>query len=176
VRADESEFPVRKSVRLPRSAYEQGGSYYITVVTRHRRSLFGDVVSSEMRCNAAGRMVESTWRELPTFMPTVSLGAFQMMPNHLHAVLVIEACTTPAHVALPDVLQRFKSLTTRRYIDGVNAHGWPRFSGRLWQRGYHDHVVRIDQAMERIRAYIAANPARWEFDRENPDANTPIDW
>lgn len=69
---------------------------------------------------------------------------------------------------LGDIVGAFKSLTTNAYIVGVRQTGWPPFDGRLWQRGYWEHVIRHERALERIREYILGNPQRWEWDRENP--------
>jgi REP element-mobilizing transposase RayT len=44
------------------------------------------------------------------------------------------------------------------YTRGVKREGWPRFDGTLWQRGFYDHVIRDDDELQRIRAYIEANP------------------
>ncbi|MFQ5344058.1 MAG: hypothetical protein ACE5F6_21150, partial [Anaerolineae bacterium] len=68
---------------------------------------------------------------------------------------------------------RFKSLTTNRYADGVAQHGWPRFSGRLWQRNYYEHIIRDEASLTHIRQYILDNPARWAVDPENPQADSP---
>ena len=73
-----------------------------------------------------------------------------------------------ALVRLGDVVGAFKSLATTGYIAGVKARGWPEFRGRLWQRNYYEHVIRDESALERIRRYVDDNPARWEFDDENP--------
>jgi REP element-mobilizing transposase RayT len=73
---------------------------------------------------------------------------------------------------LPDVVQRFKSLTTKRYIDGVNGNNWPSFPGKLWQRNYYERVIRNDEELFAIRAYIADNPAQWATDSDNPN-NVP---
>jgi len=35
----------------------------------------------------------------------------------------------------------------------------------VWQRGFHDHVVRSSRELEAIRKYIAENPRRWSEDR-----------
>ena len=35
----------------------------------------------------------------------------------------------------------------------------------LWQRGYHDHVVRNEADYLRIWQYIDNNPSRWAEDR-----------
>ena len=64
----------------------------------------------------------------------------------------------------------FKSLTTVEYVRGVKTLQWPQFSGKLWQRNFYEHVVRSDESLTKIRQYISDNPARWEFDRENPMA------
>ena len=68
------------------------------------------------------------------------------------------------------VVQAFKSITTHEYVHGVKQYGWRRFNGKLWQRNYYEHVIRNDNELNRIREYIATNPARWKTDQENPDA------
>jgi len=129
-------------------------------------------------------MVEVIWDEIAARYAGVDTDAFQIMPNHIHGIIVItptragaNPCVCPADsgpnrgvrpYGLGDVLQRFKSLTTKRYMDGVRYHGWPPFSGRLWQRNYYEHIVRDERSLNRIREYIAANPLQWEYDRENP--------
>jgi REP element-mobilizing transposase RayT len=66
------------------------------------------------------------------------------------------------------VVHRFKTLTTKRYIDGVKASDWTPFAGRLWQRNYYEHVIRGENELNRIREYIRNNPLQWAMDRENP--------
>jgi len=75
-------------------------------------------------------------------------------------------------MSVGDVVHRFKTMTTRRYVDGVRQLGWPAFADRLWQRNYHEHVIRDDQDLDRVRRYIEENPARWAFDVENPDSHS----
>jgi hypothetical protein len=41
-------------------------------------------------------------------------------------------------------------------------------SGPFWQRNYHEHVIRNDRELDKIREYVATNPLRWALDRENP--------
>lgn len=79
-------------------------------------------------------------------------------------------------VTLPDVVHRFKTLTTKRYTDGVKHNGWKPFPGRLWQRNYWEHVVRNERELHRIREYITNNPAKWESDRlyGPPSKSSPV--
>ncbi|WP_063896929.1 transposase [Chloracidobacterium thermophilum] len=85
------------------------------------------------------------------------------------------APTAAPTLGLPDVVHRFKTLTTKRYADGVRANQWPPFPGRLWQRNYYEHIIRDDQAWQRIREYILTNPLRWHLDRERDIGVDPSD-
>lgn len=79
--------------------------------------------------------------------------------------------TTPRGTApgsLGRIIQAFKSITTHHYIRGVKHEGWPPFDGRLWQRSFYDHIIRDDADLDRIRTYIANNPANWHNDDEHP--------
>jgi len=71
-------------------------------------------------------------------------------------------------VSLPDIVHRFKSLTTTRYREGVLQNGWAPFPGRLWQRNYYEHVIRNEDDLNHIREYIADNPLKWNSDENNP--------
>ncbi|QUV81940.1 transposase [Chloracidobacterium sp. D] len=84
------------------------------------------------------------------------------------------AATAPT-LGLPDVVHRFKTMTTKRYADGVRANQWPPFPGRLWQRNYYEHIIRDDQSWQRIREYILTNPLRWHLDRERDIGADPLD-
>ncbi len=75
----------------------------------------------------------------------------------------------PPRLSLPDVVHRFKSLTTARYRAGVLDLGWEPFPGRLWQRNYYETVIRNRDDLDRYRRYIDENPIRWATDRHNPN-------
>jgi hypothetical protein len=38
----------------------------------------------------------------------------------------------------------------------------------LWQRNYHEEIIRNEKAYENIRWYIMENPLSWDEDEENP--------
>jgi REP element-mobilizing transposase RayT len=78
--------------------------------------------------------------------------------------------TTRVAPTVGDIVGAFKSITTVSYTRGVKQSGWPPFPGRLWQRNYYEHIIRNDESLNRIRQYIADNPARWALDRENANA------
>jgi REP element-mobilizing transposase RayT len=179
----------RRSLRLRGYDYPQAGVYFVTVCTQGRVCLFGEVVDGEMRMNEAGVMVKKVWEEIPRFYRGVALDEFVVMPNHVHGIIVLvgagpRACPgqkphegQPQGVAptmmLADVVHRFKTMTTRRYAAGVERGQWPAFERRVWQRGYYEHVIRDEPSLDAVRAYVADNPSRWAYDRENPGAVAP---
>ena len=70
----------------------------------------------------------------------------------------------PTKLSLSDCVHRFKTITTKRYIDAVKNNSWKPFKGRLWQRNFYDHILRDENELNRIREYIRYNPMRWEED------------
>ena len=79
----------RRSIRLKGYDYTRPGAYFITVCTKDRASLFGQVVDDEMRLNELGKIVCNTWNDLPNHVSHIELDAFVVMPNHVHGIIVI---------------------------------------------------------------------------------------
>ena len=174
--------PHRKSTRLPHFDYSQPGAYFLTICTHNRACIFGHIEHDTLLLNLIGHEIRTIWMEMPAFYHGLAIDYFVLMPNHLHAIVFLTRSPLPEPqspggraqgpaptLGLHDVVQRFKSLTTARVRQlHVRAAGSPRPPSPLWQRGYYEHVVRNDGSLERIREYIANNPAKWALDRENP--------
>jgi REP element-mobilizing transposase RayT len=175
--------PQRKIIHLQDFDYAQNGAYFITMVTHKRVCLFGTVNHDKMVLNDAGKMLETVLLEIPGFIPGLEIDLFQIMPNHVHAIITIgpfieSGQPNVAQLNIPnptgnanpsslfDIVRRFKTLTTRRYIVGVRDYGWPRFDKHLWQRSFYEHVIRNEREYEAIVYYIYANPMNWEKDKE----------
>ena len=154
----------RHSIRLKGYVYAQDGAYFITIVTRNRACLFGDIEDSVPQINNADSMIQSVWVDMATHYPGVETDTFVVMPNHIHGIIFLvgagpRACPNDAGqpqgvaptMSLPDLIHRFKTLTTKRYVDGVKQAGWMPFRGRLWQRNYYEHIIRDEESLLRIR-------------------------
>ncbi|MBN2117756.1 MAG: hypothetical protein JW730_14365 [Anaerolineales bacterium] len=170
----------RRSIRLKKYDYSQPGGYFITIVTYQRDCLFGEIIGSEMQLNDFGCIVDECWRAIPDHFPNVELGAYVVMPNHVHGIIVIHAGMAPnsapsvgaQHAAplqkpnvkpgsLGAIVRSFKSAVTHRIGREVNATG-------IWQRNYYEHVIRNHEDWDRIHRYIESNPSLWAEDEENP--------
>ena len=177
----DSEIHHRRSIRLSGYDYSSPGAYFVTICTKDRLCLFGEIINDEMRVNDAGCMIEKYWLKLPNKFPHIQINSFITMPNHFHGIIKIvgadpRVCPDKenekgAHTGAPlhKVVQWFKTMTTNAYIKGVKDSDWAGFPGKLWQRNYYEHVIRNDDSMNVIREYIEYNPSRWIDDVDNPD-------
>jgi len=71
---------------------------------------------------------------------------------------------SPGH-SVGEMMGSFKSITTVEYINGVKNLGWKPFAGKLWQRNFYEHIIRIETADYKISDYIFNNPIRWKEDK-----------
>ncbi len=162
----------KTNLRLESYDYSQAGAYFVTVCAWRRQSLF---VSPDVKA-----IVEAVWRDVPDHFPAVIRDVFVVMPNHFHAVIMLNSVAVGSQHAgslrpgrnrlepgsLSVIVRSFKAATTRQ----LRAGGF--ISGEVWQRNFYDHVIRNQPELDRIREYVALNPARWQFDYDNPDRVT----
>ena len=150
----------RHSIRLKDYDYTQAGMYFVTVCSKYRECLFGDIFDGEMRTNRYGNIVLKCWQNLVhgiIILTDVGAG--------LKPAPTINNTTNELH-GLPEILRAFKTFSSRGVNDVRNTPGVP-----VWQRNYYDHIIRNDKELDHIREYITTNPLTWDKDEENKDAN-----
>lgn len=79
----------RRSVRLKGYDYSQAGAYFVTIVTWQREMLFGEIVNGEVKLNRYGNIVRDAWFDLKNHYRHLELGAFVIMPNHVHGIIIL---------------------------------------------------------------------------------------
>lgn len=172
----------------------------MTIVAWQREMLFGETVDEEVVLNRNGQIVRDAWFDLKNHYRHMELGAFIIMPNHTHGIIVLVdgdrgGSSASGGTILPDEsIAGTKSVPnsqTRPYVKPKPRHGLPEivrafksFSARrinrlrrtdgipVWQRNYYEHIIRNEQEMDRITRYIETNPSMWAEDEENP--NHPV--
>ncbi|MDP2954442.1 MAG: transposase [Chloroflexota bacterium] len=181
----------RRSIRLQGYDYSQPGAYFVTIVTRDRECLFGEIVEGAVSLSPYGAIVQECWAELPHHFAHVELDASVAMPNHVHGIIVLmdvgaqhaALLRNPGHPApqfappqlrvavgsVGTMVRSFKSVVTKRINE---IRGTP--GAALWQRNYYEHVVRDEDELDHIRRYILDNPVQWALDRENPEAASVV--
>jgi putative transposase len=167
----------RRSIRLRSYDYSQRGAYFITLCTDQRQHFFGEIEDGKMILSPLGQIIQNEWYKLPERWPHLELAVFQVMPNHLHGILVIH----PTPFILPEelsvkeewhkkpslgqVVGAYKSCAKVKCIKWVALNDPGRQLGLFWQRDFWDHIIRHDEAYENISEYIINNPANWQKDK-----------
>lgn len=79
------------STRLPNWDYGRNATYFVTICTQNRECFFGNVVRGEMQLSAIGKIAQTEWLKTFDLRPDMNLtmGAYVIMPNHFHAVIII---------------------------------------------------------------------------------------
>ena len=194
-----SNFPQRRAMRLRDYDYSQPGAYFVTICAQHRKCLFGTITDGKMQLNEIGQIVVECWNHIRQHFPSVELGESVIMPNHFHGIIswgITEArasyplenintrrgeisssvntnlTRSRDEVPLPalgKIMAYFKYQSTKQINQHYNTPGT-----RVWQRNYHDHIIRDDPDLQRLRQYIQDNPMKWELDQLHPD--NPSRW
>lgn len=77
------------STRLKNWDYGANAAYFITICTKNRAHYFGEVTDGEMKLSEIGKIANKFWAEIPEHFPFIELGAFIIMPNHTHGILIL---------------------------------------------------------------------------------------
>ncbi|GJD20736.1 hypothetical protein RIVM261_056920 [Rivularia sp. IAM M-261] len=151
----------RRSIRLKGYDYTQPGKYFVTINVAKREHLLGHIENGEMYLNLYGEAVKTNWHNLPKIYPHVELDAFVIMPNHIHAIIVLKEQTIPkaTRQGLPEIVRGLKTFSATRINQLRKVKGVS-----VWQRGYYEHIIRNEVALTNIRRYIVNNPVMWRTD------------
>ena len=164
----------------------------MTTCTFDAGCILGDVVDGRVVLTDFGEIATECWRAVAQHFENAEVDTFVVMPNHVHAIVVLSnhvpqstvgathasplrakpipcehtvaqyACG-PEPGSLGAIVGSAKSASSRRINRLKGTVGAP-----VWQRNYHEHVIRDEEVLHRIRRYIRHNPNRWESDPENP--------
>jgi REP element-mobilizing transposase RayT len=140
---------------------------------------FGEIVTVEMpdpgvslglvakiQLSAIGQIANKYWNEIPVHFPHVNLDAFQIMPDHIHGIIQLLGVSIPTETpnlgvstgpAIGIIINQFKRICTIETRDAKLKF--------VWQPRFHDHIIRNEEELQRIRDYIRNNPRNWVIDK-----------
>lgn len=165
----------RNSLRYSDYDYAQPGAVFVTICTSGRQHLFGAVHEGRLVHSPSGTMTVDRWRAIPDRFPTVAIDAFVVMPDHVHGIVLCgrgpdDESRKPT---VGDVVRWFKASVHAAYRDGVMRRDWPAYDRHLWQRAYHDRIIRSAGEFARHQRYIDGNPGRWWERHQSETADLP---
>ena len=164
-------------------------SYRVAPVSSHERFIHIQPLAILLNLNDIGKSVEKEWLITKQIRKNVDLDSYIVMPNHFHAIIIIESRIsipiptrtnnnqsinpneTPCREtlianSLGSIMGQFKSKCTKR----IHTAGIPNF---YWQARYYDRIIRNESELINIRNYIKENPARWNLKNTLPENYKP---
>ncbi len=153
------DLPKRKQIRLKGYDYSTSGYYFVTICTNRKRKLLCDIVGEglcalpSIKLTPIGKIVKQSIEYIDNNYDGISVNKFVIMPNHIHLILENQ---TGGHGDPPlqiyNIVGQFKSYTDNKY------------GGTLWQRSFHDHIIRGENDYLKIWNYIDTNEQKWAED------------
>ena len=169
-----------------------GGIYFITICTKYREHSFGEIRDGEMVLSEIGGYAAEQFQNVSTHYPYAEIPLFTIMPNHVHAIVVVSACRDVACNVSPtesicsegDVARYVSTNPTdkneymaerspkqgslaaaiRGLKSAVTKYANENEILFAWQPRFHDHIIRDNSELNRIAAYIENNVANWVDD------------
>jgi REP element-mobilizing transposase RayT len=167
-----------ESARWQEWDYRNEGAYFITICTGQRICYFGECNNGKMDLTEAGGIAEENWTAIPDHFQHVSLGEYQVMPNHVHGIIIINdppvetlQCNvstggnefmseiSPKSGSVSAIIRSYKSACSKTI-----RQQYPKLNFQ-WQSRFHDRVIRNKKEYDRIENYIVQNPENWHRDK-----------
>lgn len=158
------ELPQRKKNRLARYDYSRAGYYFVTMCVANRAEILGKVcrgahcAPAYTMLSESGRAVDAAILQIPKHHQNVRVDKYVIMPNHIHLILVLgetggrTMCAPTHNPPVSGIIRGMKEAVTK-------SLGY-----KIWQKSYHDHVIRSHADYLRIWTYIDTNPSKWRED------------
>ncbi len=157
--------------------------YFVTICSKDRKNIFTEIkpnagaglASARFKLTELGQIININWQNIENQYDNIGLDRFIIMPNHIHGILIINeygnrADTRPAPT-LSDIVCSFKSKCSVEYLKYIKQNDL-NISYQIWQRSFHDHVIRNEKSLREIREYIVNNPLNWDIDKNNINGNS----
>ncbi len=170
------ELPKRKQLRLKEYDYSQNGAYFVTICAHERRQIFakigrGDPCGRPLVTHTTLGEIACEQIKIAENRYNVKFSKYVIMPNHIHAIINIDdfkeyeniqAHGQPQGLSLQYIVGGYKSCVSNKYLKYCKKKGI--IMGEIWQKSYHDHIIRNEQDYLKIWDYIDTNALKWEQD------------
>ncbi len=147
--------PQRKNIRLKYYDYSLEGYYFITICTKNRECILSTIkLNNNKNYNMAltpiGEKVDQYLNKVRNIYLNISIDEYIVMPNHIHIILIIHK---KEKNSISKIIQQFKGMVTKD------------LGYSIWQKLFHEHIIRNEKEYLKIKQYIINNPYNWENDK-----------
>lgn len=156
--------PCRKRNRMGEYNYSAEGEYFITICVKERCEILSEIVGDDacdvpkIRLLPCGEIVDKHIKKMDGNYKGINVYSYVIMPNHVHLILqILPECGTsqassPTKALIPMFVSQLKRRCNREYGENI------------WQRSYHDRIIRDGDEFEKKDNYIRENPSLWKKD------------
>ena len=141
--------PRRKNIRLKYYDNSEEGMYFITICTRNRIKLFGEIETKEIKLTKVGKIVEKSIINLEKIYNNITIDEYIVMPNHIHIIIIINEKN---NLTISRIINQYKGRITKTI-------GYP-----IWQKLFYEHIIRNESEYYKIKQYIQNNIVNWKND------------
>ena len=141
----------RRPTRIPDYDYSTPNYYFITICTHQKRCIFGKAGA----LNPFGKIALESFSDIEKRFSHIRIVNKIVMPNHIHGIISIGE--SDPKISLDRVIGLYKSGVSRKIHELE-----PEL--QVWQRSFHDHVIRDQQEYEQIWSYVQHNAQKWKQD------------
>jgi len=166
----------RKYIRLANYDYSSNGMYFITICAQNRIHYFSEITEDpryvgeaalglpNVRLTDIGKIVKNNIIKINDIYNYVSVEKYVIMPDHIHMILFISDYETE-NGGRPGAASPTKSVN--QIINGLKTISTKQIGFSVWQRSFHDHIIRNEREFLEICNYIDNNPMNWVNDIYN---------
>ncbi|MBR5155192.1 MAG: transposase [Clostridia bacterium] len=152
--------PKRKPTRLKGYDYSTPGAYFITICVKDRKQLLSKIVEddafivSQNNLSEIGLICDRYINNINIKYENVTVDKYVIMPNHIHLIIFLHGTMRASSPTknIETIIRSFKTMVTKE------------IGNSIWQRSYHDHIIRGEKDYQKIWEYIDTNPINWELD------------
>lgn len=118
----------RNKYRIPSARaswwnYGWAGAYFITICTKDRNHYFGEIKNGEMKLSPCGILADVFWHEIKNHAIDIELGAFVVMPNHIHGILILNTDNHLLRSDNPDTMGNNSAINFENDIEKIGEIG-----------------------------------------------------
>ena len=154
------ELPKRKPTRLKGYDYSTPGAYFITICVKDRKQLLSKIVGDDAHIvpknhlTNYGVVCDKYINNINIKYENVAVDKYVIMPNHIHLIIFLHGTMRASSPTknIKNIIRSFKIMVTKE----INKS--------IWQRSYHDHIIRGEKDYQKIWEYIDTNVLKWELD------------
>jgi putative transposase len=152
--------------------YEMNTAFFVTICTKDRELLFGNVLKGKVQLSEMGILAEDFLKEIPKRYPYLLIDEIVVMPNHIHAIIMFKEKTKGMEkneeIDQKSFQKKHKEMLSSimgSYKSVVSKPAQAIFRKFGWQSGMHEQIIKDNSAHERIANYIINNSSNWRHDK-----------